>query len=70
MNKRGICYDPLNMGIVIPHYDIDNNLIGIRERTLIKEEEVFGKYKPEKKLGEGSWVDNNIITPLALLYII
>lgn len=46
MNKRGICYDPLNMGIVIPHYDIDNNLIGIRERTLIKEEEVFGKYKP------------------------
>ena len=46
MNKRGICYDPLNMGIVIPHYDIDNNLIGIRERTLIKEEEAFGKYKP------------------------
>ena len=46
MNKRGICYDPLNMGIVIPHYDIDNNLIGIRERTLIKEEEIFGKYKP------------------------
>ena len=46
LNSRGICYDPLNMGIVIPHYDINNNLIGIRERTLIKEEEIYGKYKP------------------------
>lgn len=46
LKARGICYDPLNMGIVIPHYDINNNLIGIRERTLIKEEEVYGKYKP------------------------
>lgn len=44
--KRGICYDPVNLGIVIPHYDINNNLIGIRERTLIKEEEKYGKYKP------------------------
>lgn len=46
LNSRGICYDPLNMGIVIPHYDINNNLVGIRERTLIKEEEVYGKYRP------------------------
>lgn len=46
MNKRNICYDPKNCGIVIPHYDINNRLIGIRERTLIKEEEVHGKYKP------------------------
>lgn len=43
---RGICYDPVSHGIVIPHYDIDGNLIGIRERTLIKEEEQYGKYKP------------------------
>ena len=33
-------------GIVIPHYNIDGELIGIRERTLIKENEENGKYKP------------------------
>lgn len=41
-----ICYDPKNQGIVIPHYDINNRLIGIRERTLIKENEEYGKYLP------------------------
>lgn len=46
MNNRGICFDPYNYGIVIPHYDINNNLIGIRERTLIKENEDKGKYIP------------------------
>ena len=44
--SRGICYNPASQGIVIPHYDINGNLIGIRERTLIKEEEQYGKYKP------------------------
>jgi hypothetical protein len=46
MNARGICYDPVSQGIVIPHYDENGALIGIRERTLIKEEEVYGKYRP------------------------
>ena len=46
MDSHGICYDPLNCGIVIPHYDINNRLVGIRERTLIKENEVYGKYRP------------------------
>lgn len=46
MQSRGICYNPAAHGIVIPHYDINGNLIGIRERTLIKEEEQYGKYKP------------------------
>lgn len=46
MEARGICYDPVAHGIVIPHYDIDGDLIGIRERTLVKEEEQYGKYKP------------------------
>ena len=41
-----ICYDPINQGIIIPHYDINNQLIGIRERTLIKENETYGKYRP------------------------
>ena len=46
MDSHGICYDPKNQGIVIPHYDINNRLVGIRERTLIKENEIFGKYRP------------------------
>jgi hypothetical protein len=48
INSRGIAYDPKNEGIVIPHFDIDGNLIGIRERTLIKEQEKNGKYMPAK----------------------
>lgn len=44
--SRGICYNPINESIIIPHYDINNNLIGIRERTLIKENEIYGKYRP------------------------
>lgn len=46
LNRNGICFDAKNSGIVIPHFDIDNRLIGIRERTMIKEQEVYGKYKP------------------------
>ena len=46
MNSYGITFDPVMWGIVIPHYDINGKLIGIRERTLIKEEEINGKYKP------------------------
>ena len=46
MNNCGICFDPKNCGIVIPHYDINGRLIGIRERTLVKEEEYKGKYRP------------------------
>lgn len=46
MDNCGICYNPVSQGIVIPHYNIDGRLIGIRERTLIKENESNGKYKP------------------------
>ena len=49
MDAAGICYDPKNQGIVIPHYDINNRLIGIRERTLISEQaEKYGKYMPAR----------------------
>ena len=42
-----ICYDPKNCGIVIPHRDINNRLIGIRERAMVQEnEERYGKYRP------------------------
>lgn len=43
---HNICYDPKNQGIVIPHYNINNELVGVRERTLIKENEKYGKYIP------------------------
>lgn len=46
MESRGICFNPLSQGIVIPHYDELGQLIGIRERTIIAEEEKYGKYKP------------------------
>lgn len=43
---RGICFDPAAYGVVIPHYNIDGQLVGIRERTLVKDNEVYGKYRP------------------------
>lgn len=43
---HNIKYNPKSQSIIIPHYDINNNLIGIRERTLLKENEIYGKYKP------------------------
>ena len=47
MKARGIKFNPVTSGVIIPHYDINNNLIGIRERTLIKENEsIYGKYRP------------------------
>ena len=46
MESRGICFNPKTYGIIIPHYDINGNLRGIRERTLIKENEKYGKYRP------------------------
>ena len=44
--RRGIRYDAAAEGIVIPHYNIDGKLIGIRERTMVKDNEDFGKYRP------------------------
>lgn len=57
--KEGISQESLNRAkigfyaggdqITIPHYDSNNRLIGIRGRTLCKEEaERFGKYRPLK----------------------
>ena len=46
MVDRGIRYDPSSQSVVIPHYDMNGNLIGIRGRTLIKEDEQYGKYRP------------------------
>lgn len=46
IQKRNIRYNPVSQAIIIPHYDKDNNLVGVRERTLIKENEINGKYRP------------------------
>ena len=46
MEARGIKFEYGNYVIIIPHYDINNNLVGIRQRTLIKEDEKYGKYRP------------------------
>lgn len=46
MDSRGICFDPKQYGVIIPHYNIDGDIVGIRERTLIKENEIYGKYRP------------------------
>lgn len=46
MRSRGIRFDPYSYGIVIPHYNINNELVGIRERTLVRENEERGKYIP------------------------
>lgn len=46
MNKFQIRFWPLHSTIIIPHYDIDNRLIGIRGRFLDPEEEQYGKYRP------------------------
>ena len=48
----GIKYDPVNGAVLIPHYDIDHRLVGIRQRTLVQENEVYGKYKPARLQGQ------------------
>ena len=49
MKKFNISYYNYQNKIVIPHYDIEGRLIGIRGRTLEKDEEkLYGKYMPLK----------------------
>ena len=61
MKKYNIRYSISQNKIIIPHYDIDNRLIGIRGRAL-NEQEVknFGKYMPVQI--EGKWYSH----PLSL----
>ena len=47
MNRYGIKYYGTDHKIVIPHYDIDNSLVGIRGRALVEgDAEMYGKYMP------------------------
>lgn len=44
--KYGILFSISRNSIVIPHYNINNELVGIRERALDEEQIRFGKYRP------------------------
>lgn len=49
MRKYNILYSTWQQKIIIPHFDIDNQLIGIRGRSLMEEDiDLFGKYGPFK----------------------
>lgn len=49
MRLRHISYYPVDEQIIIPHYDINNNLVGIRGRCTNDEmAKRFGKYRPVK----------------------
>lgn len=48
----GIKYDPVNGSVMIPHYDMDHRLIGIRQRTLVQNDEIYGKYRPARINGQ------------------
>ena len=73
MKKRGIRFDPAAEAMLIPHYDINNNLVGIRSRTIVKEDEIYGKYRPSVLNGKMynhplgfnlynlNWSKNNIL---------
>lgn len=43
-----IHYDPSKGSILIPHYNENGQMIGIRERTLVAENEKYGKYRPAR----------------------
>ena len=47
MDKYNIRFDHQKTAVVIPHYDVHNRLIGMRQRNLNKESaEKYGKYRP------------------------
>lgn len=49
MEKYNIMYSTWQQKIIIPHFDVNNQLIGVRGRSLIDEDiELFGKYTPFK----------------------
>lgn len=53
LHANRIGYYPGGSQITIPHYDCGGRLVGIRGRTLIKEEgERYGKYRPLKVNGQ------------------
>lgn len=59
MDKFNISYSISQNRIIIPHYDINDKLVGIRGRALDPEEvELLGKYMPVKI--EGKWYSHEL----------
>lgn len=59
LGRFGIGYYGLTNQIIIPHYDINNRLIGIRGRYLDKiDADMFGKYVPLQI--EGKWLSHQL----------
>lgn len=52
MKHYNILYSIADNKIIIPHYDKDDNLVGIRGRALNEEDLKFGKYMPVKIEGK------------------
>jgi len=49
MKKYNIVYSTWQQKIIIPHFDINNQLIGVRSRSMLEEDvDLFGKYTPFK----------------------
>lgn len=49
MKKYNILYSTWQQKIIIPHYDMNNNLVGVRSRALLPDDiKLFGKYAPFK----------------------
>lgn len=47
LEQFNIRFDAVHWCVVIPHYDLNNRLIGIRQRTMIEEQaNTYGKYRP------------------------
>ena len=44
--KFGIKFNPVDSSILIPHMDIEGNVIGIRKRALVDDDVSSGKYRP------------------------
>lgn len=52
MKIYNILYSISENKIIIPHYDVNDNLVGIRGRALNEEDLIFGKYMPVKIEGK------------------
>jgi hypothetical protein len=49
MKKYNIMYSPWQQKIIVPHMNINNQLIGVRGRSMLEEDiDRFGKYSPFK----------------------
>lgn len=48
LKKYNVRYYPSENQMIIPHYDIDKNLVGIRIRAFNQEDIIKGKYRPLK----------------------